>query len=115
MSDWSQSDIGPLRERLAEGDWLIVLYRDDCPHCQKAMPKFKDFARRSAADPTSPRLAMIEVPPYGAANSLPVLFDKKPFLGRLSDAQEWFVQTPVEAVIKHARVVHGQAVERTGK
>lgn len=89
----------PLRERLAEGNWIVVLYHHDCPECQKAMPKYEDMARRMAQDPTAPRVALIEVPPYGNANSLKLSSEAPCTYGGLSDEKEWFVETPVGLVL----------------
>jgi len=85
----------PLRERLAEGNWIVVLYHHDCPKCQESMPEYEKLAHGSAADPKAPRVALIEVPPYGNTNSLKLSSDAPCAFARLSDGNEWFVQTPV--------------------
>ena len=98
-----QSETGSLRERLTEGYWLVVLYHHDCPHCREAMPTFHELARRSATDPESPQLAMIEVPPYGD-DTASLTSDIQCRLGRLSDKTEWFIETPAAILLQEGRV-----------
>jgi hypothetical protein len=94
----------PLRERLAEGDWVVILYRHNCGKCQEKMPEYRELATRAAIDSTSPRVALIEVPPYGDGIALSMLHDGECFFGRLTNENvEWFVETPVEAFIRSGR------------
>ncbi len=94
----------PLRERLAEGNWIVVLYQRDCPKCLEEMPKYEQLACRSAADPTAPGVALIEVPAYGEAGSLKRSPNAVCALGRLSDEKEWLVETPVKLLLQSAFV-----------
>jgi hypothetical protein len=86
----------PLRERLRQGNWIVVLYHHDCPKCLNEMPKYEQLARLSAADLTAPRVVLIEIPPYGEANSVKLVPNAACVLGRLSDEKEWLVETPAE-------------------
>ena len=95
-----------VRDRLTDGKWLVVLYRYDCPMCKKAMSTYNELACRSIIDPTVPRVAMIEVPPYGNQKSLLPTLDTSCAIGRLSDKKDWFVQVPVEITCNHG-VVEG--------
>jgi len=92
-----------LRERLAEGRWIVVLYHHDCPECRASIPKYEKLARRTTADPTEPRVAMIEVPPYSVRDSLKLSPDVPYSLGRLNNQIEWFVETPVALQIADGR------------
>lgn len=80
-------DIG---ERLREGEWLVVLYRHDCGHCVESLPRYERLAAESAAR----RVALIEMPPFAPPEADPVSPSTRCVRGRLSDAREWFVQTP---------------------
>ncbi|MBN1908521.1 MAG: hypothetical protein JW818_02170 [Pirellulales bacterium] len=95
----AEQDRRPLRQRLAEGRWIVVLYHHDCSECRKAIPKYKKLIRRSAADPTAARVALVEVPPYGDASSWGLSGDCPCVLGRLSEEKEWFVETPCRIVV----------------
>ncbi len=83
----------PLQECLAEGDWIVVLYHHDCPECRESIRKYEKLARRWAADPTAPRVAMIEVPPYGTLR-----FGEASTVcsghARLANTHDWFCPTP---------------------
>lgn len=86
-----------LQEQLTEGEWKIVLFRHDCQDCLAVIPEYENMARCSATNPNAPRVAFIEVPPYGDADALQLSPDRPyVFVGRLKDQFEWFVRTPVE-------------------
>jgi thiol-disulfide isomerase/thioredoxin len=94
-------DIAP---RLKEGVSLIILYHYDCPDCEKAIPQYEQMARDFAANTDFPKIALIEVPPYGP---LPVTQSSPCLLGRLDTSKQWFVTTPTvilttDAVVKNA-------------
>ena len=84
---------------LSQGNWVILLYHHDCPKCQEALPRYERLARHSDGR----QVALIEVPPYGE-RSIPSNPVGKSIHGRLSDAREWFVQTPVEMVVENGVV-----------
>jgi len=91
-------DIG---EQLETGIWLVLLYHHDCPDCAAAIPKYERIARDMAGNEDFLRIALIEVPPYGQRP----ISDKSPCtLGRLADVKEWFVTTPVVALLTDSRI-----------
>lgn len=71
---------------LAEGDWIVLLHRHDCPACQEIVPQFEKRAE------SGKRVVLVEVPPYGEFEQrlTACKYD------RLKDNREWFVQTPLE-------------------
>lgn len=87
----SYIDIG---DQLAEGKWIVVLYRHDCPHCMEEIPKYEQLARDTANDPSAPRIALIEMPPYAEPNKIPIHSDTHCVQDKLRDTIEWFVETP---------------------
>jgi hypothetical protein len=101
----SQPGERPLRERLAEGDWIVVLYHHDCPKCQEKMPRYGELANRAAFDSTAPQVALIEIPPYGETNALPILADSGYALGRLRDSNKWLVETPLDLFLRSPLVI----------
>ena len=87
-----------LGERLRAGRWELILYHRDCSRCQALIRR-----RLSASHADQDRLALVEVPPYGAAAGA----DDPPWLtrGHLTDRKEWFVATPVTIRLDEGTVV----------
>jgi len=88
-------DIG---EQLAYGDWLVVLYRHDCPECRELLSGFAMDGATWGMDPLGTwkgtRVALIELPPYGSGSVDPFLSGFT--LGRLAGPWKWAVPTPTE-------------------
>ncbi|MFO7907696.1 MAG: hypothetical protein R6U98_33930, partial [Pirellulaceae bacterium] len=95
---------GDLRQRLAEDEWIVVLYHRGCPSCQEAIPKYEELARQSAEDASRPGVALIEVPAYGEAQSERLPSEVPWVLGRLSKQKEWFVETPAVLLLRNGLV-----------
>lgn len=85
-------DIG---DGLTKDKWVVVLYHHDCSHCRKAVPKYEARARKMAGQSGSPRVALIEMPPYSPAGKSLVSAATACTVGRLSDVRDWFAATPV--------------------
>ena len=85
-----------------EGRWTVLLYHHDCPHCQEAVPQYE---RLAMAD-SDRRVVLIETPPYGVDQTS----EGAALRARLSDAREWFVQTPVEIRVDEG-VVMGASLD----
>ena len=94
-------DIG---DRLAEGKWIVVLYHHDCPHCEEAISKYEKLARVSARQADTPRVAVVEMPPYAGAGQGLISEDTLCTSARLSDMKEWYVETPLVLSLGEARV-----------
>lgn len=99
------SDSVDTGQYLASGTWLVVLYRHDCEHCQRAIPRYAALARRSPAGPATSGVMLVEMPPYADAGQQLVGVDSPAVQGKLSDKWEWFAQTPVAI-----RLIDGQVV-----
>jgi hypothetical protein len=93
-----------LRQHLAEGEWLVVLYRHNCEKCREAIPRHRELANRSLENPTLPRMAMIELPPYAGQDSPPVISEMRCAAGRLDETHRWLVEGPIEIVCSHGEV-----------
>ena len=84
-----------LRKRLTEGEWIVMLYHYDCPKCLEEIPRYEALAHCSAADDlTVPQVLLVEVPPYSDGQAVGLSPDTPCALGRLSNKNEWFVETP---------------------
>ena len=94
----------PLRERLAEGEWLVVLYHHDCPKCQEELRKYRELARNSAAYRAAPCMALIELPPCGDVSNSLLSAGASCAFGRLCREKQWLVETPVALSLRSALV-----------
>ena len=91
-----------IAEQLRAGTWLLLFYHYDCPDCRAVIPRYERMAQQLRVKGGFPRIALIEVPPYGP---LPFWRSSIPAYGRLSDAKRWYVGTP------SALLLTGEVVE----
>jgi hypothetical protein len=89
----------PLRERLVEGNWIVVLYHHDCPKCRRVVRNLSHGASTARIDA---RVVLIEMPPYGDQGEglTPSSPGMERIIGRLNDGNEWFATTPVVIRLK---------------
>jgi hypothetical protein len=92
-------DVGPTVNR---DRWVVVLYRWDCDHCRRALPRYEALAARREGRPELPSVALVEVPPYGPSR---VSAGRDLVRGRLSADREWFATTPVMIELVDGKVV----------
>jgi len=85
-------DIG---EQLRNGRWKVVLYHHDCQRCQEVIPIYERSAELlSTGWPKTPRIALIELPPF-AQPGRSLISERSPCLsGRLANTFQWFLETP---------------------
>jgi hypothetical protein len=87
----------PLRERLAKGDWLVVLYHHDCPRCIDLIARRESICRECGVG----RCALLALPPF---ESIPAPRDNRATLheyrGRLGEKRRWFATTPVLMIFR---------------
>jgi hypothetical protein len=95
-------DVG---DRLKQGRWQVLLFHHDCPKCRAAIREYQTSARCSAIKPDSPRVAVIEVPPYDEYRKQSLFEGTSCVLVRLSDTKKWFVETPVWLNIHDGNVI----------
>ncbi|NQT17727.1 MAG: hypothetical protein HQ582_33535 [Planctomycetes bacterium] len=77
--------------RLSEGDWVVVLYHHDCLQCQETVPEYHMLALNLAGESDAPRIALVEMPPYGEGD---LLSNSPALIGKLNNAKDWFCETP---------------------
>lgn len=94
-------DIG---EELAKERQLVLLYHSDCPRCQAAIARFWKFSHELANRGDMRQIALIEVPPYESERLQPDFQNPRCLIGRLSDAKDWLVPTPLEVILDGAIV-----------
>ena len=94
-------DIG---DKLRGGSWIMVLYRHDCPDCRTIVSKFGQLSRELAARGEAAKVALIELPPYDDRESQSISHGMKYCVGRLNNAREWIVATPLVLVLERGVV-----------
>jgi hypothetical protein len=97
---------------LRHGDWIVVLYRQGCPACEKEVAKYEHEASERKSDRDRPRVALLEVSEVGAGKEGEREDHLACLHGRLSNQRQWAVETPVVLWIQNARVVR---VKRSGE
>ena len=103
-------DVG---EKISEGKWTLLLYHDDCPSCEEAIARLDALTQATSEGAHSLQVALIEVPPYGGSVRRLLSPDSTMVLGRLNNAREWFIETPVEISLDLGEVL--AVVEREEK
>lgn len=108
-------DVG---DKLAAGDWTVVLFDHDCPGCDKIIPKYVRLVREG--NPRIGRLVLIEVPPYAPTGWIADLDRSTCLFGKLTDELYWYVWTPVIVILKDGVVAevldsHEHLAKVTGK
>lgn len=90
-----------LGDRLAKGGWVVLLYHHDCPQCREVLPQYESLAS-IVGDESTPNVALVEVPPFGPRENLPL---SRAHRARLRDTKDWFVQTPTEIRLNDGTVI----------
>lgn len=99
-----QVDVG---EQLQSGEWVLLMYHNDCPTCREALPgyeKMYDDLKGNNVD-----MAFIEMPPYEEGEKQLVPADSKVNRGQLSEAKQWLVETPVVVILRDGVVLKAWA------
>jgi hypothetical protein len=77
-------------------DWIVVLFHHDCPKCQEVLPRYETLATDLNGQRVRAQVLLVEVPPYGPSAPPGVARHV-----RLSNRTDWFVQAPVEIIVKN--------------
>ncbi len=95
---------GSTENEVAEGNWAIVLYHNDCGRCRKVLGELEKRASTlSSLDGWPENVAMVELPPF--ADQRLSLHTKGWKYGRLSTERDWFVTTPAVIRLQDGEVV----------
>jgi len=82
---------------LKSGQWVVVLYRFNCPECKEALTTLKDLVRETS----SVQMCLISVPPHGEDDPS---FEGFPLSLRLNSEKEWLIITPTIVLLQNGRV-----------
>ena len=100
---WYLLDYIDIGERLQTGEWVVLMYHNDCPDCRLAIPEYEKMYNDLKGNDIN--MAFIEMPPYGDENQQLVGDNSKADRGSLSQSKKWFVQTPVIVVLNNGVVL----------
>lgn len=116
-SDWLHQPFPLLKHididaDLGSGEWQVIFYHHDCPHCRAAIAGLRTCRNAARA---RRQLALVEVPPLGPLphrmNALPRTLIR----GRLDADHEWFIVTPSSVVLDDGVVTAVAFPERENK
>ncbi|MCE5341414.1 MAG: hypothetical protein LLF92_09870 [Planctomycetaceae bacterium] len=109
VSKWESQQTWPLlqyvdiQDKLQTGDWVVLMYHNDCPDCRQAMPIYEKFYGDLKGNNVD--MAFIEMQPYEEGELQLMPADSKVNKGRLSDIKTWYVETPVVVVVRDGLVL----------
>ncbi|MFA5292031.1 MAG: MauE/DoxX family redox-associated membrane protein [Phycisphaerae bacterium] len=104
VKQWTNQEVWPLlkyvdiSDRLQSGEWVVLMYHNDCPTCREAMPGYEKMYKDLKGNNVD--MAFIEMPPYEEGDLQLVPPDSHVNRGRLSDAKKWLVETPVVVILR---------------
>ena len=83
-----------IRDRLADGEWTVVLYRHDCPRCREQLSKYDASWTEPFCNAQSEGLAFIDIAPPERDGPQWLPNGGVAVFGRLTGVTEWFAVTP---------------------
>jgi hypothetical protein len=92
-----------LGDRLAKGNWIVMLHREGCVPCREALPAYVALAHDLVQSRRGCGVALVEIPPWKV--DLASTYGSACLRGRLSDDHQWKVRTPLFLSLNAGRVV----------
>lgn len=90
-----------IHQQLRSDTWLVLFHHHACPECKEAVSQCQQMAQGLEGNEDFLRIAMVEVPPYG---NRPASGTSSMVWGRLAPVKEWFITTPLIALLDEADV-----------
>jgi hypothetical protein len=81
-----------VKKRLETGEWCVVLHRNGCKRCEKAIAELRKVQARER---TEAGVALIEIPSDGGQDPEQSADLPSWFAGRLGSNKQWVVETPI--------------------
>lgn len=100
---WSLLDYIDMKEQLQNGEWVVLMYHNDCPDCREAIPVYEKMYKDLTGNNVN--MAFIEMPPYGDENLRLVKLGGEVSHGVLNDTKKWLVETPVVVVLRDGKAL----------
>lgn len=93
-----------MKEQLQSGEWVLLMYHNDCPDCREKMPEYEEMYKDLKGNNIN--MAFIEMPSYGGGEEVTLM---KPGSevphGVLNNTKKWLVETPVVVVLRDGIVI----------
>jgi hypothetical protein len=100
VSESAKTGRSPLRERLVEGEWLVVLYRSSCPKCREMLNHFRQNVEQGNHGPKqSISLAIIVMSP-----DVPARMPDGCEMGKLGGDYRWFLKVSMAIRLRNGIV-----------
>ncbi len=96
-----------IADKLQSGEWVVLMYHNDCPDCRAAMPIYEKFYSDLRGNNVD--MAFVEMPPYEQGELQLMPAESKVNKGRLDGAKAWYVETPVVLVLRDGIVLKAWA------
>jgi hypothetical protein len=88
---------------LERGDWVLLLHRHDCPHCQALSARISELVSGDVRSGRFRHVARIELPPHPAASEG---VEPGPWLAvRLSERRTWLGTMPAVLLVRDGVVL----------
>ena len=94
-------------DQLRRGSWIVLFYHHDCPQCQAVIEDYELLADRLQSQPNGPRIALIEMPPFGY---LPQAGSPLFVSLKIEPVNDWFIKTPSQVKL-HDGMVQAASTE----
>ncbi|MGC8541800.1 MAG: MauE/DoxX family redox-associated membrane protein [Phycisphaerae bacterium] len=96
----------PLSQRLAHGQWIVMLYHASCDECRRAIPVYEALARGEYSANQMPHVAFIRIPSDPPTPLPRELFHNSAAVhGALDTTHEWFATTPIAVELVAGKVI----------
>jgi thiol-disulfide isomerase/thioredoxin len=100
---WPLLQYVDIADKLQTGDWVVLMYHNDCPNCKEAMPIYEKFYNDLKGNNVD--MAFVEMLPYEDGELQLMSADSKVNKGRLGNAKMWYAETPVVVVLRDGLVL----------
>ena len=105
--DWLQYVVeDDVREQIAEGLVVVMMYRYDCAVCEDMAPRYSHYYKEMTEQGLDAfKIAFLEIPPYGGEDDVHVPEDTLCMEGKLTDERKWQLMSPVVVALLDGQLV----------
>lgn len=95
-ANFDLAGLSSLRGELERGTWVVILYRNGCPHCKHIPEDAENLANQNRVKSIDEGVAILEVPKWTETKVEPPLHTSGlVHWGMLSNEIRWLVKTPL--------------------
>lgn len=100
---WPLTEHIDIADKLQTGEWVVLMYHNDCPDCRQAVPIYEKFYNDLKGNNVD--MAFVEMQPYEDGDRQLIPAESKVNKGRLGGAKTWYAETPVVVVLRNGTVL----------